>query len=104
MHVPTNKGTSPYISPLRRIVSPAVTKLRRNINNSFHVLLENSRLPVPVEYFVNPDKYFHLILLHIDVCQFLGASVVIATETTTLMSVQHACGLFDLVRYISIVY
>lgn len=62
------------------------------------------KLPVPVEYFVDPAKYFHLILLHLDVCQFLGASIVIATESTTLMCVQHACGLFDLVRYISIVY
>lgn len=50
------------------------------------------------EYFVDPERYFYLILLHMDASYFIGAIVVIATGTIFVAYIKHICGMFRIAR------
>ncbi|XP_025263471.1 uncharacterized protein LOC109610246 [Camponotus floridanus] len=54
------------------------------------------RLPVKLEYFVDQEKYFILLLFHVFLIVFCGLTTVIATETLYMSYTQHACGLFQI--------
>ncbi|KAL6448886.1 hypothetical protein ACFW04_000557 [Cataglyphis niger] len=54
------------------------------------------RLPVKVEYFIDQQKYFIPILLHLFVIVLCGLTTVVATETIHMSYMQHACGLFQI--------
>ncbi|KYQ59013.1 hypothetical protein ALC60_01975, partial [Trachymyrmex zeteki] len=56
-------------------------------------------IPIKAEYFVDQEKYFYLILLHIDVATFIGAIAYIATGTMLVGYLKHACGMFKIARY-----
>ncbi|KAL6264351.1 hypothetical protein P5V15_004463 [Pogonomyrmex californicus] len=56
-------------------------------------------LPFMVEYFLNEQKYFYLLFLHIAVTVILGITTVIATEALMLAYVYHICGMFKVIRY-----
>ncbi|XP_070159889.1 uncharacterized protein [Polyergus mexicanus] len=57
------------------------------------------RLPVKVEYFIDQQKYFIPLLLHIFLMLLCGLTTVVATETLHMSYVQHACGLFQIANY-----
>ncbi|XP_018361719.1 PREDICTED: odorant receptor 4-like [Trachymyrmex cornetzi] len=51
------------------------------------------------EYFVDQEKYFYLILLHINVATCIGAIAYIATGTMLIGYLKHACGMFKIASY-----
>ena len=55
------------------------------------------QLPFLVEYFLDEQKYFYPILLHIIVAIVMGITTVITTETLALTYFYHACGMFEIV-------
>ncbi|KAL6448885.1 hypothetical protein ACFW04_000556 [Cataglyphis niger] len=57
------------------------------------------RLPVKVEYFIDQQKYFIPLLLHIFLVVLCGLTTVAATETLHMSYMQHACGLFEIANY-----
>lgn len=53
---------------------------------------------IATEYFVDPDKYYYLSLLHIDASCFIGATVLIAVGTMMITYLKHTCGMFRIAR------
>jgi len=56
------------------------------------------QLPFLVEYFLDEQKYFYPILLHIIIALVMGYTTVLATETLALAYFYHVCGMFEIVR------
>lgn len=57
------------------------------------------RLPIMMEYFIDQEKYFDLILLHINVTIFIGCVAVLAVGTILVTFLQHICGMFRIAWY-----
>ncbi|KAL6425049.1 hypothetical protein ACFW04_009390 [Cataglyphis niger] len=57
------------------------------------------RLPIMTEYFVDQEKYFLLILLHLNAAFYVGMAVVVATGTMLIAYLVHICGLFKISSY-----
>jgi hypothetical protein len=53
----------------------------------------------PAEYFIDQQKYFHIIAIHISTATLLLINILIATESFCLSSALHAFGLFKVARY-----
>ncbi|KYN05347.1 hypothetical protein ALC62_03631 [Cyphomyrmex costatus] len=49
-------------------------------------------------FFFDQEKYFIPIMMHMIIALLVESSTIIATETTTLVYLQHACGLFKITR------
>jgi len=56
------------------------------------------QIPALVEYFVDHQKYFYPILLHLFLAVLFGLTTAVATETLYMSYTQHACGLFQIAR------
>lgn len=56
------------------------------------------QLLILVEYFVDMDKYFYVIVLHFIVTVFVLQSVLMSTTSIYVAYIQHACGLFKIAR------
>ncbi|XP_011860675.1 PREDICTED: uncharacterized protein LOC105557895 [Vollenhovia emeryi] len=56
-------------------------------------------MPIATEYFVDQDKYFYLILLHLNAALCIGAIAYIATGTMLVGYLKHACGMFKIASY-----
>ncbi|XP_076175245.1 uncharacterized protein LOC143150683 [Ptiloglossa arizonensis] len=56
-------------------------------------------IPISVEYFVDKEKYFYLIVVHIIFFLILGTTVLLATESTSMVGVRHVCALFKVVSH-----
>jgi len=56
------------------------------------------RLPITIEYFIDQEKYFYLILLHIIMAILIGATAMIAIGTMLIAYFQHTCGMFRISR------
>ncbi|XP_025155312.1 uncharacterized protein LOC105189245 [Harpegnathos saltator] len=54
---------------------------------------------IVTEYFVDQQKYSHLVLLHINVAICIGLFAMIATGTMLLVFLKHACGMFSIASY-----
>ncbi|XP_025160094.1 odorant receptor 63a-like [Harpegnathos saltator] len=52
-----------------------------------------------VEYFVDQDKYYHMIQFHLDVGLIVAATTILATESFCLMVAIHAYGMFKIASY-----
>ncbi|XP_025270184.1 uncharacterized protein LOC109610554 [Camponotus floridanus] len=52
-----------------------------------------------MEYFVDQEKYFYLMLIHIIVSLCIGTIVMIAVGTMLLVCFQYTCGLFRICSY-----
>ncbi|XP_018349417.1 PREDICTED: uncharacterized protein LOC108752817 [Trachymyrmex septentrionalis] len=52
-----------------------------------------------MEYFIDQEKYFYLILLHIYAIICIGAVAILATGTMFLTYFQHVCGMFRIASY-----
>jgi len=56
-------------------------------------------VPIKTGYFVNQEKYFYLIWLHINAATCIGATAYVATGTMLVVYLKHACGMFKIARY-----
>ncbi|XP_025270200.1 uncharacterized protein LOC112639657 isoform X2 [Camponotus floridanus] len=56
-------------------------------------------LPILTEYFVDQEKYFFLILLHLNAAFCTGIAVVVAIGTMLIAYLIHICGLFKITSY-----
>lgn len=52
----------------------------------------------PAEYFINQQKYFYVITIHVVIGLFFVMTSVIATETYIFANALHAFGLFKVAR------
>jgi hypothetical protein len=50
------------------------------------------------EYFVDPQKYSYLILLHTYAAIYIGVIALIGTGTTMIGYLKHACAFFRIAR------
>ena len=62
------------------------------------------KLPFPVEYFVNYEEYFYWILFHIFVTAIIEICVIIGCESVLAVFTEHACGLFSIIGYHTLLY
>ncbi|XP_050460195.1 odorant receptor 4-like [Cataglyphis hispanica] len=58
-----------------------------------------SVLLLMTEYFVDQEKYFYLIFLHMYTAMFIGGIVIIGTGTMLIAYLKHACGIFTIASY-----
>ncbi|XP_020291750.1 uncharacterized protein LOC109858667 [Pseudomyrmex gracilis] len=56
-------------------------------------------LMFPCEFFVDHQKYFYVITLHVSISIFLMFTTLIGTETLFVTHVLHACGMFRVASY-----
>ncbi|XP_011860653.1 PREDICTED: uncharacterized protein LOC105557882 [Vollenhovia emeryi] len=56
-------------------------------------------LPYMTEYFMDKDKYFHVILFHANATFVVGGLSVVATGSILVVYAQHACGMFQIACY-----
>ncbi|XP_012056624.1 PREDICTED: uncharacterized protein LOC105619715 [Atta cephalotes] len=52
-----------------------------------------------MEYFIDQEKYFYLILLHSYAIICIGIVVILATGTMLLTYLQYVCGMFRIASY-----
>ncbi|XP_018300359.1 uncharacterized protein, partial [Mycetomoellerius zeteki] len=52
-----------------------------------------------MEYFIDQEKYFYLILLHINVAICIASIVLVAIGTMCITFIQHICGMFKIASY-----
>ncbi|XP_039311541.1 uncharacterized protein LOC113003314 [Solenopsis invicta] len=58
------------------------------------------KLPILAEYFIlDEQKYFYPILVHQLLVIAIGITIVLSTETLSMMYLHHTFGLFDVARY-----
>lgn len=50
------------------------------------------------EYFIDQEKYFYLIILHINAAIIIIIITTIATGTTILIYLKYICGMFKIAR------
>ena len=65
------------------------------LNNSSQL---NPSVYIVTEYFIDQEKYFHFIMLHALVANYIGSIAMIATGTMLLAYLQHTCGMFSIAR------
>jgi len=53
---------------------------------------------IPAEYFIDQQKYFYVITVHVALGMLFAATCGIATESFTLTIALHAFGLFKIAR------
>lgn len=56
------------------------------------------QLLILVEYFVDNDKYFYPILLHLVVSLFIVQITLMSTTSIYVAFIQHVCGMFEIAR------
>ncbi|KAF3054254.1 Odorant receptor 327 [Nylanderia fulva] len=63
-----------------------------NKSRTRHLLIET-------EYFIDQEKYFYLLLFHINASFFIGVLTLLATGTMLHAYLQYACGMFKIASY-----
>lgn len=66
-----------------------------SVKNMSH---EQSQLVI-TEYFIDQEKYSRFLLFHTVVATFIGSIAMVATGSTLIVYLQHACGMFKIARY-----
>ncbi|XP_011695542.1 PREDICTED: uncharacterized protein LOC105454564 [Wasmannia auropunctata] len=66
------------------------------INDLLLRRLLQSVMPV---YYVNEEKYFYLLVLHLNAAIQIGGTAIVATGTLLLGYFKHACGMFRIASY-----
>jgi len=67
-----------------------------------NVTINSSRLHhllFVTEYFINQEKYFYLILLHMYAAFCAGATIMVGIGTMFITCIKHICGMFRIARY-----
>ncbi|XP_011634069.1 uncharacterized protein LOC105425153 [Pogonomyrmex barbatus] len=52
-----------------------------------------------MEYFIDQEKYFYLILLHINITLYIGIVALLAIGSIFITYLQHTCGMFKIASY-----
>ncbi|XP_036138649.1 odorant receptor 63a-like [Monomorium pharaonis] len=60
---------------------------------------QQNELLFQVEYFLDCDKYYHTIQLHLDIGLIIAAMTILSTESFCLILAIHAFGLFKIASY-----
>ncbi|XP_018300284.1 uncharacterized protein [Mycetomoellerius zeteki] len=82
------------------IIAGFVCIISQHLSSSSIVLSKNiSRLPIMMEYFIDQEKYFYLILLHIYAIIYIGGITMLAVGTLFLTYFQYVCGMFKIAGY-----
>lgn len=76
----------PFLPRVFNIVSP-VNRSRSHVS-----------LQINMEYFINQEKYFYLILLHIYTAFCIGWIALLAAGTMVLTYWYYGCGMFQVAR------
>ncbi|XP_072757160.1 uncharacterized protein [Anoplolepis gracilipes] len=63
-----------------------------NKSRTHHLHIEN-------EYFIDQERYFYLLLLHINASFYIGLLSLLATGTMLIAYLQYACGMFTIASY-----
>ncbi|XP_071638344.1 uncharacterized protein [Temnothorax longispinosus] len=63
-----------------------------NVSRSYYFLFK-------MEYFIDQEKYFYLILLHINVAVCFGMVIMLGIGTMFIACIQHTCGMFRIASY-----
>ncbi|XP_070523050.1 uncharacterized protein [Cardiocondyla obscurior] len=66
--------------------------LSRNVSMSRYLI-------ITMEYFIDQEKYFYLIILYPYVAIIIGISTLIATGSMMVAYLQHTCGMFEISSY-----
>lgn len=56
------------------------------------------QLLIDVEYFVDKETYFFIIIIHMFVTQYAGCSTIMAVATLLIAYVLHTCAMFKIAR------
>ncbi|XP_029678602.1 uncharacterized protein LOC115244800 [Formica exsecta] len=56
-------------------------------------------LPITMEYFVDQEKYFYWILLHLYISFCIGVTAMVGIGTTLIAYLQHMCGMVRISSY-----
>ncbi|KYN03441.1 hypothetical protein ALC62_05717 [Cyphomyrmex costatus] len=76
----------PLINPLLDIILPLnVTRPKKFIH--------------PAEMLVDHEKYYHILLIIMYYGYFINMVIVLAIDTIHFVLIQHACALFDVLKY-----
>ncbi|XP_019889361.1 uncharacterized protein LOC105285843 isoform X2 [Ooceraea biroi] len=51
------------------------------------------------EYFIDQEKYFYLILVHMYAALYVGAAAMVSTGAMSVVYFQHVCGMFKVASY-----
>ncbi|XP_011059568.1 PREDICTED: uncharacterized protein LOC105149091 [Acromyrmex echinatior] len=82
------------------VITVSICTLGQHLSNSFIVLPKNiSHLPIMMEYFIDQEKYFYLILLHFYAITCVGGIAILAVGTLLLTYLQYICGMFKIAGY-----
>ncbi|XP_011863555.1 PREDICTED: uncharacterized protein LOC105559678 [Vollenhovia emeryi] len=57
------------------------------------------RLPIMTEYFIDQEKYFYLILFHINLIFCIGSAAILAVGAMLITYFHHMCGIFRIACY-----
>ncbi|XP_071574693.1 odorant receptor 4-like isoform X2 [Temnothorax nylanderi] len=55
--------------------------------------------PYHVEYYIDLEKYYYLVLIHNYLTTAIRLTTIVASDTYVAILVQHCCALFSIVRY-----
>jgi len=55
-------------------------------------------LLVIMEYFIDQQKYFHILAIHVNIGMLVSATTGVATESFSLTNALHAFGMFKIAR------
>ncbi|RLU21763.1 hypothetical protein DMN91_006139 [Ooceraea biroi] len=58
-----------------------------------------AKVQITTEYFINQEKYFYLILLHLETVLWIGTSTLMGIGLLLLGYCQHMCGIFSIASY-----
>jgi hypothetical protein len=50
------------------------------------------------EYFIDQEKYFYIIMLHMSAAFFIGGIGIVATGALIIAYFQYICGMFSIAR------
>jgi hypothetical protein len=60
---------------------------------------EPHRFLIMMEYFIDQEKYYYLVILHVNITICLSTATVIAIGTILILFFYHICGMFMIARY-----
>jgi hypothetical protein len=58
-----------------------------------------SSLQIWTEYFIDQERYFYLLILHMYAAVYVGATAMLSTGAMLIIYAQHVCGMFKVARW-----
>jgi len=54
---------------------------------------------ITTEYFLDQEKFYYLIQIHLSIAVVIGIMIILSTGTTLISYTQYVCALFKIARY-----